>query len=727
MRTGNLSLPLLLVALCLLVLGWTAPPARAADPSVTANALARVPLALQPWISWVLREPADWRCPVDYADPKQRRCVWPTALSLNLDARGGDFNLQARTDAEGWLTLPGDRRHWPQEVRLDELPAPVLERDGRPALKAPAGDHRITGRFFWGEPPEAIRIPPGAALLDLRLEGKPVPLPRLEDDGVLWLRQRPAAAAPQDQLEIQVFRLLTDGIPFTVTTRLELSVSGQAREEILGPVLPPDFLPLALDSPLPARLEPDGRLRVQLAPGSWTISLTARHRGPLDALTLPATATPWPAQEIWSFQAQNALRVVQVEGAPALDPAQTNLPEEWRSWPAYLLQTGGELRFLTRQRGDVAPAPERLSLDRTLWLDFAGNGYTARDRLSGNLNATRLDTTPELRLGRVAINEEDQFITTQLGAEATGVEVRQLNNLQLVADSRLEPAAISDLPAVGWRIAPQSIQTTLNLPPGWRLLAATGPDSAGNAWLYAWNLLDLFLVLVIAFGFAKLWDWRWGVMALAGMALTFHEPDAPLYVWLNVLAAIALLRVLPPGRLHTLVNAYRRLALLALLVIGALFAIQQVRGALYPQLEPLAFEAPLFAPGALRANAPQFQAFDDVQNYSRSRLPASQEPSSKGERPQKLQQQQYAPDIKVQTGPGLPDWRWQSATLRWSGPVAADERLRLWLLPPWGTRLLLLVGLGLLLAMGARLFVAGRREIPRPSDIPLRQRGARGI
>ena len=60
---------------------------RSAEPTVTASALARVPPALQPWISWVLREPADWRCPVDYADPKQRRCVWPTPLSLNLDAR----------------------------------------------------------------------------------------------------------------------------------------------------------------------------------------------------------------------------------------------------------------------------------------------------------------------------------------------------------------------------------------------------------------------------------------------------------------------------------------------------------------------------------------------------------------------------------------------------------------------------------------------------------------
>ena len=61
-------------------------------------------LALQPWIDWVLREPADWRCPVDYADPKQRRCVWPTALSLNLDLRGGEFGQQYDEQHQGqWI------------------------------------------------------------------------------------------------------------------------------------------------------------------------------------------------------------------------------------------------------------------------------------------------------------------------------------------------------------------------------------------------------------------------------------------------------------------------------------------------------------------------------------------------------------------------------------------------------------------------------------------------
>ncbi len=718
MDIGTISRWLFFIGFCLLTLGFQAPPAWAVDLAITSSALARIPVPLQPWVNWALREPAEWRCPVDYIHAQQRQCLWLSALSLNLDAQGGTFSQRVRNDAEGWLILPGDRRRWPQTVQIDEQPVPVLERDAQPVLKAAVGDHRITGRFFWRDLPESLHIPAGNGLLDVQVNGQPVAMPRLEDGGMLWLRQHPAATAPQDQLDLQVFRLLSDGIPFVMTTRLELSVSGQAREEWLGPVLFPGFLPLALDSPLPARLETDGRLRVQLLPGTWTIQLTARHISPIERLKRPLAVMPWPSQEIWSFQAQNALRIVQIEGAAVLDPAQTNLPEEWRRWPAYLLQADEELRFLTRKRGDAEPIPERLNLDRTLWLDFAGGGYTVQDRLSGHLNNTRLEATPELRLGRVAINDEDQFITTQPGVAVSGVEVRQLDSLQLVADSRLEPVAIDDLPAVGWQIAPQQIQTTLHLPPGWRLLAAQGPDSIKNAWLYTWNLLDFFIVLVIAFGFAKLWRWRWGIVALAGMVLTYHEPNAPSYLWINILAAVALLRVLPPGRLYTLINAYRRLVLLALLVVGTLFAIQQVRSALYPHLAPFALDdEPSVTFNVLpQAATPPASApsINEVNRYSRapSLEPRQNAKGGTSQYPQLLQQK-YTTDIKVQTGPGLPVWSWRQATLRWNGPVATEERLHLWLLPPWGTRLLLLAGLGLLLAMGARAF---RLDMPKPSQ-----------
>ena len=691
--------------------------AQGVETVAVARGLERIPPALHGWIPWVTPDAADWRCPVHYNEPQRRHCLWSTALSLELDRQGGSFSQDSHGDADGWLILPGDRRYWPQQVQLDDQPVPVLEREGRPVVKIRAGDHRLTGRFFWSELPESVRIPPNAGLLTLRLEGQSVDLPRLEEEGVLWLRQRPTAAAEQDQLDLQVFRLLTDTIPFTVTTRLELRVSGQAREEWIGPVLPPDFWPLALESRLPARLEPDGRLRLQLMPGSWTVTVRARHHGPVERLVLPALDPPWPAEEIWSFQAQNALRVVQVEGAPALDPSQTNLPHEWRAWPAYLLAAEGELRFVTQQRGE-AIVPERLRLERTLWLDFAGDGYTAQDRLRGELAAVRLEAVPELHLGRVAINGEDQFITTRPGTDQTGVEVRQMRDLELTADSRLQPAAIRNLPASGWSVTPHSIDATLQLPPGWRLLAASGPDRVRGAWLPAWNLLDLFLVLVIALAFGQLWDWRWGLVALAGMALSLQEPNAPIYVWLNVLAAIGLLRVLPLGRLQRTVRVYYGLALLSLLLLVAWFAVQQVRGALYPQLEARRSVAVLsdWAMHEQRAS-----------NVLRSG-PSSAYPASEGQiKAQKarnnLQQQQYAAKLKVQTGPGLPDWSWRSAHLNWSGPVTPSERLQLWLLPPWTTRLLTLLGLMLLAAMVARLFARdGRSASPSAPSPPPRTR-----
>lgn len=53
------------------------------------------------------------------------------------------------------------------------------------------------------------------------------------------------------------------------------------------------------------------------------------------------------------------------------------------------------------------------------------------------------------------------------------------------------------------------VAMTLALPAGWRLLHATGADRADGARLSQWNLLDFFLVLLIALAAGKLWGIRW--------------------------------------------------------------------------------------------------------------------------------------------------------------------------------------------------------------------------
>ena len=55
--------------------------------------------------------------------------------------------------------------------------------------------------------------------------------------------------------------LVVDDVPTRMTTILMINVAGGLREELFGSVLPDGFVPMLVDSPLPVRLEADGKLR----------------------------------------------------------------------------------------------------------------------------------------------------------------------------------------------------------------------------------------------------------------------------------------------------------------------------------------------------------------------------------------------------------------------------------------------------------------------------------
>ncbi|HEC11903.1 MAG TPA: hypothetical protein ENI80_01400, partial [Acidiferrobacteraceae bacterium] len=673
---------------------------------LSANLLAtpleedRVPEPLKPWVEWALYGEEQKTCPFIYNNEKQRHCAWPSDLQLDLDKRRGQFKQRWQVHSESWVVLPGNQKHWPQSVGVNGKPAVVLNRGGRPTLKLLAGTHALDGEFVWDRLPESLTIPSTTGLVSLKINRRAVPFPDLDTKGRLWLRERDTGSGKAkvgDRVEVQVYRRVEDSIPMQVTTRLDLSVSGTQREVVLGPALLADAIPLKLKSALPARLETDGRLRIQVRPGRWQIDLVVRFPGQLTKLSAPKANAPWPKDEVWVFDARTALRLVEVQGLTTIDPRQTNLPEGWRNLPAYRMGEKDVLTLKVLRRGDPLPEPNALNLRRTLWLDFDGGGYTIKDKISGRMTqGWRLAMQGPTRLGRAAIDGEPQFITHLRGEAEDGIEVRR-GTIKLEADSRLDAAGRS-LPVVGWNQDFQSVSGELNLPPGWRLLGARGVDKVPNTWLQRWTLLDLFLVLIAAVATLRLWDWRGGLLALVTLGLIWHEPGAPQNVWLNILAAIALLRVLPANRFRSVVTWYRNASLLALVLIAIPFMINQVRTGLYPQLE---------RPGALRvldsrmddrnetagtiAPIVQKQALSeaitrvvkpkpDYQNkYSRKLR--SKAPYSPQQRAINLNQQ-IDPKANIQTGPGLPNWRWTRIALRWNGPVKKDQTMTLVLLSP---------------------------------------------
>ena len=50
----------------------------------------------------------------------------------------------------------------------------------------------------------------------------------------------------------------------------------------------------------------------------------------------------WAREEIWSFASDDRLRVAAAEGADGIDPAQANVPPEWRQYPAFRMDAAAK-------------------------------------------------------------------------------------------------------------------------------------------------------------------------------------------------------------------------------------------------------------------------------------------------------------------------------------------------------------------------------------------------
>lgn len=678
-----------------------------------------VPADLEAWRDWVLKEQDFRRCPLiagrKVEGQQDFACLWPGTLRIEADVKGARIEQQWRVESPGWLPLPGDHTVWPQQVSLDGKPAVVLDQNG-PAVWAEAGTHQLRASLNWVDRPQAIRVSALVALVDLKVDGKPVlPLQRTGD--MLTLGRGKTEALEADRIDVRVFRRYTDAIPGILETRVIIDASGQAREEILGPALPAGFVPLAVNADAwPVRLDEAGRLHVQVQAGSDTITLLARAEQHLDTLTA-SVPKDWATQEVWSYEAQPQLRVTRITGALQVDPKQSNVPGDWASLPAFALSDGDQLKIEQRTRGlDVSPA-NRLNLTREAWLDFSGEGWFARDRIQGNMaGGWRFDMARPFELQRAQDRTDDNeplLITRGNAAGLSGVEWRNAN-VDLSAAARVQDSGGS-LPVSGWNQTFDQVDTLLHLPHGYRLIAAPGSDRASGSWLSRWTLLDAFLAAITVLLAARLCGWAGGVASAGYLLLAYQEPGSPLWTLLLALVLGLLARLMPAGRLAK-VTAFARTAALVLLACIALpFAATQVRTALYPQLETnsAALGIDLFSDNEVEAT-PQSYGIAAEMAMS-SPVPASPAPEEQRQRAvkadkllnsimvtgSKISPNQYKYERLqsnvVQTGGGEPGWQLgQRYRLSWSGPVLPDQTVRLLIASPWLVRLLRVVMVGLL-------------------------------
>ena len=262
--------------------------------------------------------------------------------------------------------------------------------------------------------------------------------------------------------------------------------------------------------------------------------------------------------------------------------------------------------------------------------------------------------------------------------------------------------------AVGWETDVGSLSGQLNLPPGWRLLWTHGVDRAPTAWLPSWTLWDIFLVVISVVLALRLLGRAAAVLVAATLVLVYQEAGAPTLVWIVLLLLLAVLRI-GRGRF----GQFARLSyfvVFAFTVIGVLaFAIDNFRMAIYPQLENAGYTT-----YQMDAYTP-VPAMEAPLVKQASNLARMEEVVVTAERKSSKPDKQFLANTQVQTGPGVPTWRWRTEQLIWDGPVTAAQPIDLVLSPPWLTRSIHVVSPLLLLLLIA---VFGGATLPPATPLP---------
>ena len=728
-----------------------------------------IPPVLAPWRAWAMRGEEHRTCPMflggQYGEPAQHPCAWPGRLRLDVGENGAAFEMLWTVFRDSLVPLAGSETLWPREVRLDGAEAVVLERDGIPHVQLSPGQHRVEGTLRWERQPEALPVPPSVAWVELWVQGQRV-LPGRREKGALWLGGEKPESFPSKALALQVYRLLQDGIPGMLETRLRLEVSGEAREEALGPVLPRGFVPTSLEGPLPMSLGTDNILRVQARPGTWEITVRARALQPLSTVEIPAAPARWAGEEVWSYQAQPGFRPTTVRGGLSVDPGQAEVPGAWRGFPAVVVTPGQTLRVEEHDRGLGRSDATRLELVRRLWVDMEGSGVSFHDRISGRMErGFRLDLAEPLLLQRAQERGQPLLVTAGQTPGLRGVELRN-PQVELAAYGRLERLSWW-LPVSGWQAPLASVTWELTLPPGRVLLAAFGAEESPDAWLSRWNALDglgLFVGTFLAF---RLMGLPGALLAFVFLSLSRQTSPALFWALLALFFAALLRRMPAPPKLARLANGFLWVSFLVFGVVAVPSAYLQLALALYPQLEsgawggvallweslatsrrpqgtasspppsaPKAFvvQAPAFrppssepagearkAPEALLEQAELAGRAEEVEQLRKmppvqGEAPGKEAPGKEDEA--RLMRRRFIAANVFQAGEGEPAWHWRTAILTWRNPVPPEKKVLLVVTPLWLARLWRVASVGLLIAILLRLRQAFGSLTPPWSSTP---------
>ena len=692
-----------------------------------------VPPELEDWKEWVLEDHPNIYCPIDDTSRERLPCVWISELSVDLISGAKDrvtFRIVGQANAESSVELPSSDRR-PVAVQLNGSPARVGLFNDTPRVFVNRGAFNITGRIDFDTVPRSLGIPRSAAIVRLSIDGDEVPVPKVED-GKLWLQAQALVQETENALRLDVYRRLRDDIPQTLDTWIRLTVDGEDRVETLGKLIFGGFDAISVSADVPVQVTQDGTFLIQVSRGVSTLSVRAVGERVLNEFAPTSSGSHWPDSETWVFIARTQHRTVDVDGVEPVDPTLVDSP--FGSAPTYTVPLGSTLRLVNEQRGDPNPKPALFNIAREVWLGFDGSSMVAADAIFANVQSeTRIGA--DYDLGAVTVEGSNRLVTyldKESGSEA-GITLHP-SERRIEAVSLLESR--SDISANGWLVDADSLDISLNIPPGWKLLWTSGVDLVDQSWLSAWwNLWDIFICVLIVVVLYRVGGIPFAIVVSIAILLGYQEHTAPAIGWLLLGVVLLLERQFSSDTAKRVTQIVYWTLLVPVAVVSLYVAANNLRQAVYPQLD--AAIGPALMPVSVAEEGVESLVVDSRSMIQRRSfdLPSptvlkDRPRSQTGDGDTEVEElvvsgnflrdaDRQQPIVAVQTGPGKPTWNWDRVTLSWAGPVSKDQRIGLTFLPPPATRVVFALIAVLHLLM---LLILVMAKVGDQIDIPPRLR-----
>ncbi len=502
-----------------------------------------VPPELEPWVPWVEQENPNWNCA--WAN-KNSYCVFPGKLSYEISKKRAEFAIEAELLAKGKIIVPSSAQLVPQRLTTRTLsgktvhPKTRKNKKGELEISLPSGQYQVTGFFEYESVPNDFPIPEEIGIWSIESELGSDKFKRVGKSLVIVSDENENQV---DSLNVKVFRKVIDGSPLRMTTVLQLSISGSSRPLEIASILPKQAVPTSIESGLSYYLNSKGKLALQLAPGKHAVVINSVLQQPVEEIVLPklrfkqVNKEETVEREIIVFKDQPQFRSVKISGPKATAESAFELPHQVKGGAVYLALPASTIKLDEVRRGMLKPGENSLNISRNLWVDLKGQGFTAVDTISGQMNKNfRLNALPETKLGRADSQGKPQLITQDPKSKAWGLEIDK-RNFSLQTVSRYEET--SRIPATGWDAEANSFALNLNLPPSWKLITVLGASYASNAWIDSWTLLQIFLCFLIIIASYKLVGMTFSLLIGLCIVLNHGEFLAPQMLFIHLLLLIA--------------------------------------------------------------------------------------------------------------------------------------------------------------------------------------------